>query len=278
VIEYVGIIGEIRSICDEAKMSRFALAAVLSGALVILASSCKSTSDQGAPMPTVTQPIMQPTVTMSEASGLPKTSSTPTEASINSSGDPATLAEAAMSSEGEAIASPRIDWARLSRAKVTKLDWAGRVAMVDVGRLDGVHAGHKLYTLRNDQLTGLMIPVQAFERQSICVVGALPPGMSSGKVRVGDRVTVHPRGAFPKATIPDSVTKQMDIARGPIPGEAKLKSLQETITAILREKHLDPGPAVASTKEAMKAERKAIDNAWKTTVAQVKNYTSPVIR
>ena len=258
-------------------MSRFALAAVLSGALVILASSCQSVSDEGAPMPTVTQPTM----TISGASGRPKTSSTPAEASIGSAADTATLAETAMSSEDEATASPPIDWARLSRAKVTKLDWALRVGMVDVGRLDGVSPGGKLYSLRNDKLTGLMIPTQVFQRQSICVVGELPPGMSSGKVCVGDRVAVRPQGTLPKSIYSDNVAKQLEAVRGPIPGEAKLKSLQESIVAALRGQHLDEGPVTVATvaktakeaKEAIKAERKAIDDAWKTTVAQAKKHT-----
>ena len=236
---------------------------------MVLASSCKSTPDRPLTGPPAGGWYSDPPLSGTHDPATRTT--TPEEKVISSASDPANIAETAMGPEQAPMARP-MNWARLSRAKVTRLDWSGKVAMLDVGKSDGVLHGDKYYTFRGERLTGLLIPVKVFGQMSICVAGNAPPGKNTAKMHKGDRVVPRLSIVYPKSVYPESVMKQLEAVKQPIPAEDQLKSLQESIDAARRGAHIDQMTQLEESAKTVEARRKQIEDAWKETVAKVKSY------
>ena len=56
--------------------------------------------------------------------------------------------------------------------QITEVSDDGRIAKVNIGSWDGVHAGQRLYVVRGNELGGMLTVLRPFQYQSECVVTA----------------------------------------------------------------------------------------------------------
>ncbi|GEM_PF-6355154 len=241
-------------------MKRLILTLALLGMVGFLGISCSSTSES-TDCPRVAAPA--------PASG--------TGHAVRPTGvsDPETLATRALGDEKPPMAEP-VDWARLSGARVSRLDWNKQVAMLDVGSREGVGHGSHIYTYRKNLLTGVLIPVKVFDHVSICAVGSVPAGKNTGKIHVGDRIVPSIHTAYVQSVYPEAVLKQINEAKAGTPGEEGLKSLQESM--IILEEIGQRDEEIARAKKTAEEQRKQVEDAWKDAVARIKQYQETLPR
>jgi hypothetical protein len=233
-------------------MKRLAMGTVLTVVLVFVVASCSST---GAPDPVGTAGLGTPTV--------PETGNERYAANQGSPDD------APLAAPRETAGGTSINWAKYANTKVTRVDWSGKVAMLDAGTIDGLREGDSFTTFRGEKVTGMLVPLQVFPRETICAVGKPTPGKTTGKLRVGDRLTPNSYAGKKIGNV-GAVGVNSNPYKVGAPSEAELRSLQERLRSA--EEGTIPDKGITGAPKTIAEQRKEVEDAWKRTVAKVKSY------
>jgi len=117
--------------------------------------------------------------------------------------------------------------------QVTEVAPDGKLVKVNIGMLDKVHVGQRLYVLRSNQLVGMLTVTKPTSYTSECAIVASkntnkpPPDtkVALGNIRVGDRVARElkyvPRAGFPGDRVPYLVPIPYEPDNASLKGGAK---------------------------------------------------------